>query len=224
MRRLIIGMLALTATSKAAAQPVALPAEQLAPILRKWEQRMNASPTHFVRCTQTLDDKVFEVREVRKGWAKCMKPNLAALFLQKEGKPQVYEKWVCDGQALYEYVPAQKLIRKHPLPKHVQSMVEGALPFVFGILAKNVQERFDIKLMGDERYYYLYITPRLQADRAQFTRARIVLARDTCLPRQIHYRQVNDNEITWEVEFDTKARVARRDFVVVPEQGWRILP
>ena len=89
---------------------------QLDALLMHWEEKMTQVQTIIAHCTRTSVDKTFQVAEVYEGTAKYMKPNLAMLEMQKKGKPQVFEKYVCTGTYLYEFVPTDKVIRVHELP------------------------------------------------------------------------------------------------------------
>ncbi len=44
------------------------------------------------------------------------------------------EHWICDGKDIYEFVPDEKKLKVHPLPKEMQgdAIADGPVPFIFG--------------------------------------------------------------------------------------------
>jgi TIGR03009 family protein len=168
------------------------------------------------QCNRTELNKVFQSRDVFTGVAKYMKPNMAMLEMRHKTKPEIVEKYVCTGTFLYEYVPSKKEVRVHelPAPKSGQVADDNFLSFLFGMKAEEAKRRYDLKLAKEDQwYFYVEITPRFQVDKADFTRARLVLLKDRFLPRQLWFEQPNTNEVTWDIErIDSGARLDRNDF------------
>ena len=92
--------------------------------------------TLSAQLSRVEENKTFQTVDVFVGTARYMKPNLASLEMQKKDKPDQFEKFVCSGQMLYQYVPAQKEIRAHqlPAPKPGQVSEDNFLSFLFGML------------------------------------------------------------------------------------------
>lgn len=226
----------LLGTAVQAQQPAAAPAapaldparNPLDAHLLRWEQEMKKINTLAAQATRTTIDKTFGVTEIYEGMTKFMKPNMALLEMQKKGKPEVFEKYVCTGAFLYEYVPANKMIRVHELPPPKQGQVadESFLAFLFGMKAEETKRRYDIKLAKDDQWYvYLEIVPKLPADKADFQRARLVLNKQTYMPRQLWFEQPNGNEVTWDIPKAEQGAKIQRDEFTAPNvpQGWQLM-
>jgi TIGR03009 family protein len=222
------------------AQPALPPGQQPAPpaappldsehnpldkFLLRWEQEMKNVDTLAAQLSRVEENKTFQTVDVFVGTARYMKPNLASLEMQKKDKPDQTQKFVCSGQMLYEYAPAQKEIRAHPLPapKPGQVSDDNFLSFLFGMKAEEAKRRYDIKVAKEDQWYvYLDVLPRFDADKADFQRARLVLNKDTFMPRQLWFEQPNKDTVTWDIpKIETKVPLKREEFLVpaVP-QGW----
>src|SRR5262249_50785153 len=86
-------------------------------------------------------------------------------------------------------------------------------------------QRYELRLAKEDKYWvYVDIQPRSARDRADFQRARIVLSRETFLPRQLWFEHPNGNEVLWDIpRIQTGANVNRADFEEprLPT-GWRL--
>lgn len=210
------------------AQPVIDPRIPLDAHLLRWEQEMKKVETLAAQCTRTKVDKTFGNTDVYEGTARFLKPNMAMLEMQKKGKPDVFEKYICTGTFLYEYVPANKIIRVHELPPPKQGQVsdESFLSFLFGMKADDCKRRYDLKLAKEDQWYvYIEIASKLPADKADFQRARLVLAKANYLPRQLWFEEPNGNEVTWDIPKSVNgAQINRAEFTApnVPP-GWTMV-
>lgn len=197
-------------------------------LLLRWAGEMGKIDSLEAQCTRMTKDKTFQDVEIFEGRAKYLKPNMALLEMQKKGKADVFEKYICSGTFLYEYVPASKVIRVHELPPSKSGQVadDNFLSFLFGMKAEDAKQRYDLKLTKeDENWIYLEILPRVPADKADFQRAQLVLSAKTFLPRRLWFEQPNGNEITWDLpRVDNAAHIARTEFVspAVPP-GWSMV-
>jgi TIGR03009 family protein len=197
-------------------------------LLLRWEQEMRSVQTIVAQCQRTTVDKVFQETEVFDGTARYMKPNLAMLEMQKKGKQQVFEKYICTGTYLYEYAPQNQEVRVHelPAPKPGQVADDNFLSFLFGMKAEEARRRYDLKLVKeDDWYFYIEILPRFPADKADFAQARLVLNRQTFLPRELRFEQPNGNNVKWDIpKIESGVALNRNDFTspAVPS-GWRFV-
>jgi TIGR03009 family protein len=196
-------------------------------LLMRWEQEMTLITSLDAELTRTTDDKTFGTMDIYLGKAKYLKPNLAMLEMRKKDNPQMFEKYVCTGTYLYEYVPRDKEIRVHemPPPKPGQVADDNFLSFLFGMKAEEAKRRYDLKLVKEDAYYlYVEILPRTPADKVDFQRARLVLNKKTFLPRQLAFEQPNGNQILWDIpRIVNGAQVSRAEFErpEVPS-GWNM--
>jgi TIGR03009 family protein len=212
---LVLAATAASAQQQARQQPPSQPAAaapadpQLDAYLQRWEQEMQRVQTLQATLVRLDNDKSFGNIQKFTGYAQYMKAgtgatalNLASLQLGPEGKQEIHEKYVCTGTYIYQFCPAQKEIKVIELPKPAAGREEDSsfLSFLFGMKAADARKRYDLRLIKEDKYYvYVSIAPRFTEDRRDFTRARLVLNKDSFLPRQLWFEQPNKNEVTWDI-------------------------
>ena len=202
----ILGMfaLALTATAQGLAPP-----ENLDSVLRGWEKSMTDLKSFAAVVERDTLDKALQTRDKFKGMALFLKPTAvkddtsrARLELTKVNNDKVFEKYICTGTYLYEYAPANQIVRVHNMPQNKQGgQQESFLSFLFGMGAEQAKARYHMEHIlpnpPDKHYHYIRIRPKLDQDKSDFSEARLSLYRANNLPAQIWYHQPNGNEITW---------------------------
>lgn len=176
-------------------------------VLQGWEAAMSGMSSMTAQCTRTTLDKSFGSTDVFEGTVKFLKAGVpgqqsrASLEMYKKGRPEVFEKYICTGNFLYEYAPATKTIRVHdlPVPKTGAVSDDSFLGFVFGMKAVHAKQRYNLQYVSsDQHYHYMLVYPKTAEDKSDFSEARLVLTRATNLPRQIWFRQPNGNEVSWD--------------------------
>jgi TIGR03009 family protein len=202
--------------------------------LLRWEQEMLKVQTLSAQIVQVRKDKAFNTAQKLVGWAAYRKDgagasalNLAAMELYPEGKKEFQEKYVCTGTYIYHFIPAQKEIKVYELPRPKEGQVadDGFLAFMFGVRAKEARRRYDLRLDHEDQYYvYVDIAPRFDRDKMDFRRARLVLNKDTFLPRQLWFESANGDEVLWDLpRLQNGARIDRRYFdKPQTPAGWRV--
>jgi TIGR03009 family protein len=220
-------------------RPSSTPAADTAKLnqyLAKWEQEMRKVQTLSALLTRLDKNQVFKTTTKYTGYAQYMKSgsgptamNLALMELKQENKTEIAEKLVCTGTYLYAYAVQQKEIRAYELPRPKPGQVadDNFLSFLFGMKAQDALKKYNIRLAKEDKWYiYLDVTPKFQADKAEFSRARLVLNKDSYLPRQLWFEQANGNESTWDVpQMNTKTPIDRRKFdAPKPPDGWKLVP
>ena len=93
---------------------------------------------------------------------------------------EVGEHWVCDGQSVFEYNHQQKKLIQYQLPVEMrgQAIANSPLPFIFGANAKQIKERFWMRVITPPEAkgeYWLEAYPKLQADAANYQKIEIIL-------------------------------------------------
>jgi TIGR03009 family protein len=216
-----------TLAAPAALDPVKNPLDA---ILVNWEKAMSGIKQLTAGMTRTTLDKTFQTKDVFEGTAKYLKPNLALLYLQKKNKPEIYEKFLCTGTFVYQFMPQQKVVYVHELPKSKDGKMadDNLLSFLFGMKAADAKARYELTLLqpppNDKWYYYILIKPKTKADQKDFSRARLVLNKTTFLPRQLWFEEPKKDEVTWDfVKLDLKTEVKRTEFSPPQlEKGWEL--
>jgi TIGR03009 family protein len=209
------------------AAPVLDPAHsRLDAVLIEWEQHMKRVETLSAQCTRTTVDRVLKDTEVFEGAAQYIKPDLFTVEMKQKGKPERYEKWICTGTFLYEFLPQDKLLRVHELPRSKSGQLpqDSFLPFLRGMKADEAKLRYDLTLKKEDQWWiYVEIKPRLEEDKADFQSARLVLSSQTFLPRELRFKQPNDSEVIWDIpKIQSGARLNRADFTAPKAPvGWK---
>jgi len=123
------------------------------------------------------DKGFFEV--VQKGqYTKPAKLGSKVTYPMKPGE----EKFICDGISLYEYDFNQKVLIQRDLPPGMRgkSVLEGVLPFLFGVKKRELNQRYWLKVLPLPRQPKLIAIdtyPKWPADAANFSRATVYLTR-----------------------------------------------
>jgi TIGR03009 family protein len=243
----LTGLLVFTAISLAQQSGAQLqPAQPLAPAgqgktldehLAAWEARMKEVSSLQMSEIERIDkDVTFKVVNQWKGTALYSKPNLALLDLRQKDKQDRFERWVCSGAAMYEYRPSEKKIVIHQLPVKKDGAIsdENFLAFMFGMKAEDAKKRYVLQFSKDKDgkskendpyYVYIDIHPKEEVDKAEFEVARLVLHKDTYLPRQLWFRGPNGNETTWNIPQAVSGVKIDRKLFMAPEapKGWTMV-
>jgi TIGR03009 family protein len=177
--------------------------------LRRWEQEMQRYRTLQLDFQRIDEDKTLRSVTKYNGNAYFMKTgtgptarNLVLLQTALEGSKEIAEKYVCSGTYFYMFNRDAKEVVARELPK----AAPGAMPDdnflgMFGLRSEEAKRRYDLKLGAqDDKFIYINIRPRLRRDQEEFEMARIVLTKDTFVPRQLWYRQPNKTEVVWDIQ------------------------
>lgn len=114
--------------------------------------------------------------------------------LNAQGKPyslqsDIPEKWICDGKQIAQANDERKEYMIHKIPKQDQgiNIMDGPLPFLFGLPARKAVERYDFTLLPqtDDRSVWLKVLPRRRQDSVNWKEAEVILDRSTYLPRAV---------------------------------------
>lgn len=105
-----------------------------------------------------------------------------------EPKPnEIGEHWVCDGKSIFEFLPAQQVLRETKLPPEMQgkAIANGPLPFMFGMQAAEIKQRYFLRVItppGAKDQYWLEAWPKLAADAGNYRSVEVILSAKDFLP------------------------------------------
>ena len=196
--------------------------------LLRWEDAMKRVDTLAAQCSRVEENKTALVTKTYVGTAKYLRPNSGLLEMYQRDKPENFEKIVVSGGILYQYVPQLKEIHAHhlPPPRPGQVAEDNFLGFLFGMKAEEAKRRYDLTLQKEDQYYvYIGVTPRFPADKADFKQARLVLNRDTFMPRQLWFMQASGDTVTWDFpKIEAGVRLNPAEFAKPPvPKGWKMV-
>jgi TIGR03009 family protein len=197
-------------------------------VLVNWEKAMGGLTSFHAQVNRTGVDKVYGTVATYAGEAKYLKPNRIGLWLVNTKKDTDFERILLNGQTAYKWEPTKKEIQIHTLPK-----METLESMLLGIKALDAKKRYDLKLLDDPTpppagqppyYYYIQVLPKDEQDKAEFSRARLVLTASTFLPRQIWFEAANGNETTWDFpKLATNLKIEAGEFEQpIPPKGWEL--
>jgi TIGR03009 family protein len=208
------GLLLWTAAALAQGAPAQPPVtlnQKLDEVLGGWEGAMTQLKSFHAQCTRTILDKTYNSTETLEGYALFQKgdgpkaPSRACMELVSKKNKNFFEKYICTGTYLYDYKPADKVIKVYDMPQAKAGQVgdDNFLQFLFGMKAIEAKERYQMTFVPAppeqaKHYHFVKIHPKLQLDKGDFDEARLVLMADTYLPRQLWYHSPNGKEITWD--------------------------
>jgi TIGR03009 family protein len=226
--------------------PPAAPAQPQSPqrldeLLKACEARMASIDSISVRVTRTELHPLTKNKTTYVGEAAFLKPNMARIDLthqdevkKKDADKTNFERLICDGQRIYEYVPKEKMIIVHEMPKGGNLGDDNLiLGFLKGLKAVAAKQRFDLVLAKEDEWYsYVKITPKTDGDRQDFTTSRLVVCRKnpniegegdpTMLPRQISYTAPNGREVVYDFDkIQPNAKLTKETFAPVEIEGYK---
>ena len=113
----------------------------------------------------------------------------------------VHEKWICDGESIFEYDFKEKRLYETKIPAEFrgEGLVNSPLPFVFGAKKEVLLERYWIKVItpqGVDNEYWLEIYPKRISDAQDYQKIQLVITQEDLLPRSIHIFAPNYDEVT----------------------------
>jgi TIGR03009 family protein len=181
-----------------AAQPIQPPfmltpgeQSQLDEILKAWEKSSSAVKTfecNFIRLEYNLTfGNGVKPAAKDDGRLKYAAPD-RGLYVIDQTRP---EKWICDGQSIYEYDYSTKLLTEHKLPPELQgsAIADSPLPFLFGASAKKLKERYFLRNITQpniqQSEIWLQSLPRFQREKANFDEALLVLDAVSLQPKAL---------------------------------------
>jgi TIGR03009 family protein len=96
--------------------------------------------------------------------------------------PEKDEKWICTGDAIFEFAAAVKQVREHPLPPAMRgkAISDGPMPFVFGVEAAKMKARYWLRITTPQeaaanKQVWLEAYPQHAKDAANFKKVDVIL-------------------------------------------------
>jgi len=231
-----------------AGAPFVLNAQQQAAlnrVLADWEREGAKVNTMKVDFTRYEYDTVFGKKTKSEGVLQYAKPDKGLYRIDKvfeidqnTGLEREIERekehWVCNGESIFEFNAAKRQLIQRPIPANMrgQAIVDGPLPFLFGMTANKLKQRYFMRITttaeeNAKGEVWIEAYPRFQRDAANFARAEIVLvARDLSWVRALKIVLPNRTQHTVHT-FDKPAinnpwEALKKDFAnPAPPFGWQ---
>jgi RNA polymerase sigma factor (sigma-70 family) len=198
-------------------------------ILRRWHQAVADVETAVIHLTVTHEDGIFTPTPVSAVLIKYQKPDRILFEMQQKDKPEELTRLLWTDSKLYLFVPGNKTVQAMEWPSRVKvsgfGIHDPSWVFMRGVKPEEARKRFDVKLAKEDQWYaYVEFVPLPERDGSQFfRRARVVLNKETFLPRQLWYEEPNGNTATWDVtKIETNVSLTKEDFRPEVPAGWQI--
>ena len=100
------------------------------------------------------------------------------------------ERWVCNGAAVTQINEAEKTYQQHEIPADMRgkNIVEGPLPFLFGMKADAAKKRYWMKLAKHDteaHEIWINVIPKTKMDAANYQRATVVIDDTQFTPKAV---------------------------------------
>jgi len=217
--------------------PVALDPE-LKNILQNWEKAGEFTKKMEGKHYRYIFDNVFKVQKIAQGEFYYETPDKGRIDLNtpkglKEGqeiernglkykvKKDSPQRWVCDGTQVFVVDEERKEFQRLPIPaeKRGQNIVDGPLPFLFGLSMEKMLMRYNITLftpaMGGQNnqqagIIHLKVKPLWKQDATNWQEAEVMLNAKDYLPKAIRLKHPGGNSETVYVFYDVKRNAQKR--------------
>ena len=130
-------------------------------------------------------------------------------------KPGDNERWICDGNRIFSIDEHEKTYEVYPIPleRRGANIMEGPLPFLFGMPADVAKKRYYLKLVLNEpARIVIAVKPRRRADAANYSEAKVMLDPKTYLPSAVQLIHPGGNQSTVYTFSDVEANKKRGVF------------
>ncbi|MEK6258290.1 MAG: hypothetical protein AABP62_06680 [Planctomycetota bacterium] len=181
---------------------------ELQKILDEWEKKSALIKSLHGRHTRVVYNLVFEVEKLSEGKFYVETPDKGRIDLVglspqkgevskrlgKKGEPfqlvaDRAEKWICDGIEIKMVNDAEKSYEVEDLPRHLRgtNIINGPLPFLFGMKAAEIKRRYHIELIPTKNIevHTLRVVPRRLNDRDNYREAFVRLEKARFLPTAV---------------------------------------
>ncbi len=99
------------------------------------------------------------------------------------------ERWICDGNEIKAIDDDNKTYEaiKIPPSQRGENIMDGPLPFLFGMAPERAKARYEFKLIAEnETAYAIEVTPKWKQDAIDWIKAKLILDREMCLPLEVY--------------------------------------
>lgn len=189
---------------------------ELKEILDEWEQKSGAIKSLHGRHTRFVYNSVFDLEKRADGKFYVETPDKGRIDLvglppkknevskkvgKQSGKPYRLEAdrdemWICNGDEIVMVNGDEKTYEVAPVPEHLRGtkIIDGPLPFLFGMKSAEAQKRFQLTLLSNTATtVMIQIVPRRQSDADNYKTAEIMLDKKSYLPIAVRMYDQSDS-------------------------------
>jgi TIGR03009 family protein len=213
-------------------------AKELDKVLVEWERKSSEIRTLHGKHKRMVYNMVFEVEKVSEGTFFLETPDKGRIDLvgsklgksavsgrknKATGKPFTIEedrseKWICNGESVIAVNDEEMTYEKVTIPVEERgaNIVNSPLPFLFGMKAADMKQRYKMTLMEREspKEVLIIARPLTSRDLQNYTEAWIILEKERYLPKFVKLFDPSGNLESVYQFLDVK--VNERKFFVAP--------
>ncbi len=193
--------------------PAAKPLDpRLQQVLQLWAQKTKVIRKLEGNHTRVTYDEVFKVEKRARGLFYYESPDKGRIDVSvvkvedsTKGRPgftvqsDLPSRWICDGLRVTSLDDVRKVATILPIPKEGQgaNIMDGPLPFLFGMPAEKAKKRYRFELLKITKDdVWLQVLPRTRTDAMNWKEAKVILMKDTFLPRAVQLLDPTGNRTT----------------------------
>lgn len=192
---------------------------ELEAILKKWETESAKIVKLEGEHKRLLYDDVFQIEKRSEGKFYYEKPDkgridISGMKISKGAKSdkknpdtgQPYnlksgdnQRWICDGKRIFQIHDDEESYEVFPIPldRRGANIMEGPLPFLFGMPAATAKKRYFLKLLvNTPQQIIIAVKPRRPADAANYSEAKVLLNPKTYIPGAVQLIHPGGNQST----------------------------
>ncbi len=152
-------------------------------LLTDWEKRNKEIHVLESRFFRWKYDAVFgnanQPPPADEGELKFAAPDKAWMYV-KAKDPKLSEQWLCDGKSVFHWDYTNSVVTEYIMPREMQGkgIGDGPLPFVFGIEAQKLKQRYFMRIITPpnvQNEVWLEAYPKFQADAANYKKVEVIL-------------------------------------------------
>ena len=223
-----------TASSQESARrPTATPiSPRLHQILITWAQKTSSIERLQGKHTRVIYDELYKVEKRSRGLFYYEAPDKGRIDVSAikvatgtKGRPQfnvqsdLPERWICDGSKIIKIDETRRVASVLTIPPEGRgvNMMDGPLPFLFGMPADKAEKRYRFSLLKETaEEVWLAVLPRQRNDAVNWKEAKVILMKQTFLPRAVQLADPTGNRTTVyqfsEMEINRTASTIERIF------------
>lgn len=186
-------------------------------ILQTWEKQSGAVNRSKGEFTRIVYNKIFQTADCATGryWYEGpdkgrmdFTPNEAAAGKQVKKRDQTFacqpdqaKTWICNGKDILDIDIVKKEYNRIEIPAQYQgqNIADGPLPFLFGMKAQKMEQRYLLELgtlHDPQKIIHIIAYPRLAAEQREYRVAEVLLDPTTYLPQAVQLMDPTGNKET----------------------------
>jgi TIGR03009 family protein len=216
---------------------------ELEEILREWEATSSRFAKLIGNCRQVKVNHTFGVethsegifgyeapdkgfyhmhpKKISKSEASTRKTAEGELYTVESGTE---ENWVCTGKEIIKIDSKRGEYEIAPIPEDMRgkNIIEGPLPFLFGMKADQARRRYYLQLLkANDDFIVLKVIPRWTIDSANYREAQVKIKRSTFVPSAVMLTDTSGEAVTYHLFTNVEVNPRKNFFDILKEDPFK---